>query len=131
MLLASCVTLMVGLAALSVLGGWASGVIVAVGMWGLGMGVFVPAQQSRLVGLAPAAVDVGLALNLSALSLGVALGAAVGGAMIEHRGFASLGYAGAAIITLPLAFVVLTMGNVQKYRAHPSCRRAQHSARRE
>jgi predicted MFS family arabinose efflux permease len=106
MLLASFVTLTVGLAALSVLGSWASGVVVAVGMWGLGMGVFVPAQQSRLVGLAPAGVDVGLALNLSALSLGVALGAAVGGAMIEHRGFASLGYAGAAIITFPLALLL-------------------------
>jgi predicted MFS family arabinose efflux permease len=106
MLLASLVTLMVGLTALSVFGGSASGVIVAFGMWGLAMGVFVPAQQSRLVALAPAGVDVGLALNLSALSLGVALGAAVGGAIIEYEGLASLGYAGAAIITFALALLL-------------------------
>lgn len=106
MLLASFVTLTVGLAALSVFGGWASGVIVAVGLWGLAMGVFVPTQQSSLVALAPAGVDVALSLNLSALSLGVALGAAVGGAIIEHGGLASLGHVGAAIITLALALLL-------------------------
>jgi DHA1 family inner membrane transport protein len=106
MLLASFVTLAASLAALSLFGGLAPGVLVAVGMWGLAMGVFMPTQQSRLVALAPAGVDVGLALNLSALSVGVALGAAVGGAMIEDGGLASLGYVGAAIITLALALLL-------------------------
>lgn len=106
MLLASCVALAVSLAAFSVFGGWAPGVLVAVGMWGLTMGVFVPTRQSGLVVLAPAGVAVGLALNLSALSVGTALGAAVGGAVIEHGGLASLGHVGAAIITLALAGLV-------------------------
>jgi DHA1 family inner membrane transport protein len=117
MLLASCVTLAASLAAFSVFGGWAPGVLVTVGMWGLTLGVFVPTQQSRLVALAPAGVDVGLALNLSALSVGMALGAAVGGAVIEHGGLAALGHVGAAIITLALAGLVR-----QRARAEASFR---------
>jgi DHA1 family purine base/nucleoside efflux pump-like MFS transporter len=58
------------------------------------------------VALAPAGVDIGLALNLSALSVGMALGAAVGGAVIEQGGLASLGHVGAAIIALALAGLV-------------------------
>jgi predicted MFS family arabinose efflux permease len=117
MLLASCVTLAASLVALSLFGGSAPGILVAAGMWGLAMGVFVPTQQSRLVALAPTGVDVGLALNLSALSVGVALGAAVGGAAIEQGGLASLGYVGAAIITFALAGLVR-----QRARAEVSVR---------
>ncbi|MBV9582896.1 MAG: MFS transporter [Chloroflexi bacterium] len=102
MLTASCVMLIVSLALLSVSGGWAPGAVAGVAVWGLTMGAFLPAQQSRLVALAPAAVDVALALNLSALSLGAALGALLGGAVIEWSGFAPLGYVGASVIALAL-----------------------------
>jgi predicted MFS family arabinose efflux permease len=103
MLFASCVTLVASLTALSVFGGTVPGALVAMSMWGLALGAFVPTQQSRLVTLAPAGADVGLALNLSALSVGMALGAAIGGTVIDHAGLASLGYAGAAVTTIALA----------------------------
>jgi hypothetical protein len=63
------------------------------------------------VSLTPAGADIGLALNLSALSVGMALGAAVGGAVIEHGGLASLAHVGAAITTLALAVVVRQGGS--------------------
>ena len=56
-----------------------------VGLWGLGCFSVTGAQQARLVGLAPNLATASVALNSSALYLGQAFGALMGGALIAAR----------------------------------------------
>lgn len=68
--------------------------------WGIVGWGFLPAQVSRLVSLAPSAAPLVLSLNGSALYLGSAAGALVGGLVLQFAGPNELGIAGAAF---PLA----------------------------
>ena len=63
--------------------------------WGVVGWGFLPAQVSRLVTLAPNAAPLVLSLNGSALYLGSALGALVGGLVLQYAGPVDLGIAGA------------------------------------
>lgn len=65
-----------------------------------------PAQSHRLVGLAPAAGPEVLSLNTSAVYLGIAAGAALGGVIIRHLDVAWLGPAAAALQLLALTIVL-------------------------
>jgi predicted MFS family arabinose efflux permease len=105
LLLVVCGALSASLAAVSALGASPFGVYLAVAMWGLTVGAFVPTQQTRLIGLVRGAADLALALNLSALNVGIALGAAIGGVAIDHGGLSLLGYIGAAIVSAALLLV--------------------------
>ena len=62
-----------------------------------------PTQSHRLVGLVPAAGPEVLSLNTSAVYLGIAAGAAVGGQVLTHLGTAPIGFAAAALQLLALA----------------------------
>jgi predicted MFS family arabinose efflux permease len=64
-------------------------------LWGVVGWAFPPAQASRIVRLAPEAAPLVLSLNGSALYFGVALGAVVGGLVLEYGTAADLGIAGA------------------------------------
>ena len=64
-----------------------------------------PARQSRLIAHAPAAAPLLMALNMSALYLGIAIGAALGGLTIAHFGTSELGLAGAAVEVVALLFL--------------------------
>jgi predicted MFS family arabinose efflux permease len=48
-----------------------------------------------------------MALNMSAMYLGVAAGAALGSATLAHGGTAELGWAGAAVEVVALLFLAL------------------------
>jgi len=62
--------------------------------WGIaGFGMMAP-QQSRLAVLAPAHAPILLSLNTSMLYLGTASGAAIGGAVSGHVGFAQMAWIG-------------------------------------
>jgi predicted MFS family arabinose efflux permease len=63
--------------------------------WGIVGWGFLPAQVSKLVGLVPNAAPLVLSLNGSALYLGSALGALVGGLVLQHAGPQDLGLVGA------------------------------------
>jgi predicted MFS family arabinose efflux permease len=63
--------------------------------WGIVGWGFLPAQVSRLVSLAPSAAPLVLSLNGSALYLGSAAGAFVGGLVLQFAGPNELGIAGA------------------------------------
>jgi DHA1 family inner membrane transport protein len=63
--------------------------------WGIVGWGFLPAQVSRLVSLVPTAAPLVLSLNGSALYLGSALGALVGGVTLQYGGAAELGAVGA------------------------------------
>lgn len=67
----------------------------------------LPARQSLLVAHAPAAAPLLLALNMSAIYLGVAAGAALGGIALAQGGTAEIGWAGAAVEVVALLFLAL------------------------
>ena len=56
-------------------------------------------MQYRLILLAPDLPDLALALNLAALNVGIAAGAAVGGLAVDRGGLTWLGLLGAAIVS--------------------------------
>ncbi|HEX6958022.1 MAG TPA: MFS transporter [Ferrovibrio sp.] len=82
------------------LAAWLSVGLVA--LWPLCGFSAAPARQALLIGLAPQSAPVLLALNASALYLGCALGAAVGGAVIAQAGSQMLGWVAAGIEMLAL-----------------------------
>ncbi len=67
-------------------------------LWGLGCFIINGAQQARLVNMAPALSSASVAMNSSAMYLGQALGALVGGLLISLEGTARLPWAGALFI---------------------------------
>ncbi|OKI00181.1 hypothetical protein A6A06_23755 [Streptomyces sp. CB02923] len=102
--------LTVALAALGLLGAlgahgatgaaWAA---VALAVWGVFGWAFAPAQQHRLVGLAPEAPGLILALNASATYAGISLGGLLGSLGLAHAGAAGAGLTATAIELLAVA----------------------------
>ena len=92
-LTAICVvqTVMLPVIAIAPLGAVAMGVAVTV--WSLSGWSFMTPQQARLVGVAPDRAPVMLALNASAIYLGVAIGSAIGGLALRHGGWAAVAIA--------------------------------------
>lgn len=64
-------------------------------LWGLAGWTFTPAQQYRLLALAPTQPGIILSLNASAIYLGIGLGAALGGLVVHGGSFVLLGVTGA------------------------------------
>jgi predicted MFS family arabinose efflux permease len=85
----------------------AAAALVLVAAWAVIGFLALPARQSQLVALAPAAAPLLLALNASAMYLGIAVGAALGSATLHWAGTAELGFAGAAVELVALAFIFL------------------------
>lgn len=83
--------------------------------WGIVAWVFLPAQVSRLVGLAGGAAPLVLSLNGSALYLGTAGGALLGGQILTHGTVYDLGWVSAIFPVVALA--ILTVRRVP--RAEP------------
>ena len=71
--------------------------------WALGCFASNSTQQARLSMAAPALAPALLALNTSAIYLGQAAGAASGGWLIAHGGYAPLSWLGLAWLTLAIA----------------------------
>ena len=110
--LASGSVMALGLAGVSLLGELQLATVAAFAVFGTATGVFVPAQQTRLVALAPKGPDFALALNLAALNLGISVGAALGSAIVDRGGLAIVGYASAAVAALAVG---LTAGTTARY----------------
>jgi predicted MFS family arabinose efflux permease len=73
----------------------------AVGAFG---GMLMVPQQHRLFAIAPDVPTVAMGLNGSAIYLGVALGSALGGVVLDNAGAAALPVSGAVAALLALAF---------------------------
>jgi predicted MFS family arabinose efflux permease len=71
--------------------------------WALGCFSFNSAQQTRLVGIAPALASGSIALNSSAMYAGQAFGAAIGGWMIAQGQMSVLHWAGLGGLVLAMA----------------------------
>jgi predicted MFS family arabinose efflux permease len=85
------------------LGGSAIGIALVMVPWALGCFASNSAQQARLGIAAPALAPALMALNTSAIYLGQAIGAAGGGWMIAHGGFAPLHWVGLAWMLAAIA----------------------------
>lgn len=72
-------------------------------VWGLGCFAVNGAQQARLVAMAPPLASASVALNSSAIYLGQALGAFIGGIIVSSHGTADLPFYGA----LPMALAIV------------------------
>lgn len=79
-------------------------IIAVIGWAGAGWSL-TPAQAHRLVALTPAAGAEVLSLNTSAVYLGIAAGAALGGRVLAHLGAPALGLTGAGLELLALIVV--------------------------
>jgi DHA1 family inner membrane transport protein len=71
-------------------------------VWAVANDVFMPSQQRRLVELAPQARGLVLALNASALYVGMSGGAFVAGGVYARLGLAALPWASMALVLLSL-----------------------------
>jgi predicted MFS family arabinose efflux permease len=76
--------------------------------WGVAGWMFVPGQVSRVVALSPSSAPLALSLNASFLYLGTALGALVGGLVLEHLPINELGLVAAIFPTLALGVLLLS-----------------------
>lgn len=84
-----------------------SGAIVLL-LWGMSFAsLFIP-QQQRLLNTVPEHANVLLALNNSSLYLGIALGAAVGGLVLQYIAVMQLAWVGALGILVALVIVAIT-----------------------
>jgi predicted MFS family arabinose efflux permease len=90
--------------------------LAAIPLWGLGCFAANSAQQARLVALAPPLASASIALNTSSIYAGQALGAALGGALIQGFGLAPLASVGAAL----MAAALLLSARVGSRRAAPA-----------
>ncbi len=68
-----------------------------------------PVQQSRLLTMAPEHANVLLALNNSALYIGIAAGSSIGGLVIGSGLITALGPAGASFEALALGLLLLSL----------------------
>jgi predicted MFS family arabinose efflux permease len=93
-----------GLGAVTGLSGALPMVVLLLCAWSVLGFLVLPARQSRLIAHAPAAAPLLMALNMSAMYLGVAAGAALGGIALAHGGTAELGWVGAAVEIAALVF---------------------------
>jgi predicted MFS family arabinose efflux permease len=67
------------------------------------------AQQARLIGLAPEAAPVMLALNAAGIYVGAALGSALGGLVLAGFGLGPLGLVAGALMVVALAHLRLSL----------------------
>lgn len=86
----------------------------AIAVWGLGFAAVTSMQQARLAAVAPELSSASIALNTSVLYAGQAIGAGVGGALIEAGRPGALSWAGFAAILLAGA---LSWRAMTRYRA--------------
>ncbi|MFY9511654.1 MAG: MFS transporter, partial [Rubrivivax sp.] len=108
---ARCVTVTLASMALSLLlwplGSGIVAMAVVLTPWALGCFSSNSAQQARLGAAAPALAPALMALNTSAMYLGQAVGAGVGGALITAGGFAPLSWAALAWMLLAIVLSAL------------------------
>jgi len=81
---------------------------VAIALWGMFGWGFMPIQQARLVGLNPALATVLLSLNASAIYVGVAVGSALGGAVVSRGAIHQLGWVSVGFDLVALGLLYAT-----------------------
>lgn len=85
-------------------------------VWGLGCFAVNSAQQARLVAMAPALASASVALNSSAIYLGQAAGAFIGGVIVTTRSTGDLSKFGSVPMGLAMAVSLLAANLVRRRR---------------
>jgi predicted MFS family arabinose efflux permease len=86
-------------------------------VWGISAWSFNPAQQHRLIGLSGNASGIVVSLNASAIYLGSALGAALGGLVAAYGGVAGLGVIGGVCELLAVLWFAVSRGMERRKHA--------------
>jgi len=94
----------------------ATGMALALGLWGLGGFSSNSAQQARLAAQAPWLASASISLNTSAMYAGQAMGATVGGWTLVHQGMGALPQHGLIGLLLPIGLSLLA---TRYARLHP------------
>jgi predicted MFS family arabinose efflux permease len=76
--------------------------VASLGVWGLGFSTGNALQQSRLIAIDPLSASASVALNTSAICVGQAIGAALGGQIIASGVPGLLGWTGAIYVILAM-----------------------------
>jgi DHA1 family inner membrane transport protein len=106
-LIVSLSALILVLLAFTVLMRWPLPAAVAIFIWGIASFAIVPPLQMRVMEAAKAAPNLASAVNIGAFNLGNAIGAALGGAVINAGlGYPAISLAGAAMAGLGLLMVL-------------------------
>ncbi|MCU6796534.1 MFS transporter [Paenibacillus sp. WQ 127069] len=85
------------------------GALFILAIWMFGAWTTAPAQQFYLVTTAPKSTEIILSLNSSAFHLGVALGAALGGVVVERLTLSSIGWVGGLVVILATVFAMISI----------------------
>ncbi|QCI11797.1 MFS transporter [Pseudomonas putida] len=106
-LIVSLVVLIAVLLVFPLLLGWAVPTALAILVWGAASFALVPPLQMRVMEAAKDAPNLASAVNIGAFNLGNAVGAALGGAVINAGlGYPAISFAGAAMAALGLVMVL-------------------------
>lgn len=102
-------SMVLGLAVWGLADSTLAAVFVAATLWGGGTFATMSIQQARLAATAPDLTSASIALNTSAIYIGQAAGATLGGAMISSGRMEQLAFAGAAILVGAVAVSLIAM----------------------
>lgn len=95
--------------------------VAVVALWGGFAFANVPPLQAYVVQIArqvsPDAVDVASGLNIGAFNLGIALGAAVGGVVVDHMGLIAAPFVGALVVAASIGLIRLSGRLVEPTKA--------------
>lgn len=78
--------------------------IITVMFWVAAVQTTVPAQQYYLITLSPHSSQVALSMNTSIFQLGLALGAGLGGVIVDHAGIVHIGWVGGLLVLVGFGF---------------------------
>ncbi|MDO3682079.1 transporter [Paenibacillus ehimensis] len=84
------------------------GAMLATMVWIGAVQTTVPAQQYYLITLSPHSSEIALSVNTSVFQLGLAVGAGMGGLIVDRYTAAPLGWVGGATVLLGLFFAWLS-----------------------
>ena len=96
------------------------GIAIALGIWALAGWMLGAPQQHRLIGEAPQAIGVLLSLNGSAIYLGIGIGAAFGGLMLNYVPLSALGWIGSIWEVLALVVLAWSVQLVRSKKVEPT-----------
>ncbi|MFG0215343.1 MFS transporter [Brevibacillus porteri] len=78
--------------------------IITVMFWVAAVQTTVPAQQYYLITLSPHSSQVALSMNTSVFQLGLALGAGLGGVIVDHAGIIHISWVGGLLVLVGFGF---------------------------